>query len=211
MPAAASQMETIGLRIAVQRRRRRRRSGSTSLMLNYNGGVLCVIVKSLFLLSEGIFSLECARYTAARFNSGNYASLRAVSGAEGHAEAGNRGGAEAHGGDLDGARRRGQKSREPRREKTAVQDQETQPAAHARCLLPGRLSRLTVYSDGLTESPGERRGRGAADGVKERLRASQRPLLCFLTFSDKLVDFCINVRFYNDHVPHEHVWNNSNS
>lgn len=164
---------------------------------------------TLFLLPEEIFSLECERYISARFNSVNNASLRVVSGAEGHAEAGDRGRVKAHGGNLDGARRRGQKSGEPRPEKVTVQDQQTQPAAHTRSLLPRRLSRLTVYSDFFTESPGERCGRGAADGLKERHRASKNPVLWFLTFSDKQDDFCINVRLYNDHAAH--VWNNYRS
>lgn len=102
----------------------------------------------------------------------NNASLRAVPGAEGHAEAGDRGGAQANSGDLDGARSSGPKSGEPRREKASLQDQQTQPATHTRCILPCRLSRVAVYSDWFTQSPGERRGRGATDAVKERNRGS---------------------------------------
>lgn len=156
----------LDLTIAMKPRRR------TSLSSNCNGGLLCCVVKSHFLPPEEIISLECKLSSSSRLNSVNNASLRAVSCAEGHAEAGDRGGAEAHDGDLAGARSRGQKSGEPRGKKAAVQDQQTQPAALTRSLLPHRLSRLTVYSDCFTESPGERRGRGAADRVKDRLRAS---------------------------------------
>ncbi len=72
---------------------------------------------------------------------------------EGDAEAGDRGGAAANGGDAATARCCGQGSGEPRRAQAALQDLQTRLSPHARRVLLRRLPRIAEDRQRAAGSP----------------------------------------------------------